>query len=551
MTATETSIPPAAAAFAARPRASLQQRLHAEGIWRDGSPATDLQRWRRETPEATAIIAQRAGADPEYLSYEELGRRVDCIAAGLIALGVRARDIVAAQLPNWWELDALLIACFRIGAVVAPLVSTLGAREQELVLRSTGTSVLVTTGAWQGLDPAAAAAAAAPRLPLLRHRIVVGGATRPGELDFADHLLRTDLPAPTETSGDSDAVSIVLFTSGTTGEPKGSAFLINAMHAAATGLSADSPDGTVWFTPHAHSHVMGLMAGIFPALLTGGCDVLLDVWDPELAVRLMREAGVTHLTAAAPFLEGATGELRSTGGRLPALLDVITGGTVVPRDVVGSVSEVLGLRLRAMWGMTEAGMTITSRDDPADWAWRSAGRPLAGVELQLRGEEPFTDTRPGRLYVRGAITALATFGRDSGVVQVLAEEDDGWYDTGDLAADDGRGGIRVVGRAVDRIGSTFMVPVADVEDTLRTHHAVADVALIGVTDSAGEERIRAVVVPAGEAPTLTELNSYLRGLGMTEWYLPDEISFAASLPRNATGKVQKALLRQQAVSDLL
>lgn len=547
MPATTISTPqsPAAAAIAARPPEPLSQRLHAAGIWRDGSPATDLGHWRVETPKATAIVAQRAGEKAEHLSYAELGDRVDRIAAGLAALGVRPRDVVAAQLPNWWELDALLLACFRIGAVVAPLVSTLGAREQELVLRATGASVLVTTGPWQGTDLAAAAAAAAPRLPLLRHRVVIGGATRPGELDFADHLLRADLPAPAETDSDPDAVSLVLFTSGTTGEPKGCTSALNAYYVGASALSADDPERQVRFTPHAHSHIMGLLTGTFSALLTGGCDVLLDVWDPELAVRLMQEAGVTHLSGAPVFLEGVVGELRRTGGRLPALRDVVTGGTVVPRSVVDDVAESLGLPLRVLWGMTEAGMTLTSRDDPADWAARSVGRPLPGVELQLRGEGPFTESRPGRLFIRGSILAIATVGRDSGVVRVLAEEGDGWYDTGDLATEDGRGGIRVVGRSVDRIGGTFMVPVTDVEDTLRTHPAVADVALVGVSDALGHERSWAVVVPAGEAPTLTELNGYLRELGMTEWYLPDELSIVAGLPRNETGKVQKALLRQQ------
>jgi cyclohexanecarboxylate-CoA ligase len=153
--------------------------------------------------------------------------------------------------------------------------------------------------------------------------------------------------------------------------------------------------------------------------------------------------------------------------------------------------------------------------------------------------------RPARLFVRGAGVALATLGRDSGSVHVLAEHDDGWYDTGDLAIPDGRGGIRILGRVADRIGGGWLIPVGDVEDALLGYPAIADVALVGYLDEKGFERAAAVIVANGRAPGLSQVRAYLSGAGMTEWYQPSRLEVVERLPRNSVGKVRKDLLRSR------
>jgi cyclohexanecarboxylate-CoA ligase len=165
--------------------------------------------------------------------------------------------------------------------------------------------------------------------------------------------------------------------------------------------------------------------------------------------------------------------------------------------------------------------------------------------LDLRSDTEITKERPGRLYVRGGGVCLATIGRDSGVVTVIAEHDDGWYDTGDLVVPDGRGGIRLMGRAGDRIGGVFMIPVNDVESELLKHPGVDDVAVVGFPDGQGGELACAVLVPATEPPiTLDELREYLTDAGMTEWYLPARVEYVEALWRNDNGKVPKELLRR-------
>ena len=205
--------------------------------------------------------------------------------------------------------------------------------------------------------------------------------------------------------------------------------------------------------------------------------------------------------------------------------------------------------------MTEIGLVTcsgTDPGDPPDWASESDGRPHAFAELDLRSDGEITHTQPARLFARGPGVCLATLGRDSGRLTDIAEHDDGWYDTGDLAVPDGRGGIRLMGRAADRVSGAgaAMIPVQDVESELLEHPGVADVAVVGYPDGQGGERACAVITPATDPPvTLDELRTHLLDRGMTDWYLPTRVEHVRELPRNNTGKIQKELLRRQLSSD--
>ena len=147
--------------------------------------------------------------------------------------------------------------------------------------------------------------------------------------------------------------------------------------------------------------------------------------------------------------------------------------------------------------------------------------------------------------IRGASVCLGTVGRDSGPLRVLAEHDEGWYDTGDLTVPDSRGGYRLVGRASDRIGGAFMIPVADVEDALRADPDITDVAVVGYRDNLEGAAVLVSTVPV----TLDDVRSYLSGLGMTEWYWPTRVERVEALPRNHMGKVERARLRTWLASE--
>ncbi|NMO49720.1 AMP-binding protein [Actinoplanes sp. TBRC 11911] len=514
-------------------------RHRREGAWRTGSFLDDLWTWRDRTPDAPAIVAYRSGGERVRLSYAEYADRVDRFAAGLAGLGAGPGTVVALQLPNWWEANALLLAAFRVGAVVAPLVPTLSARETERILHRVGAAICVIPDEWDGTDYAARLAEMAPRLPRLRHRVVLGEPRRPGEVGFTDHFVRPNRrPKPSEAGADPDRAAVVLFTSGTTGAPKGAVHSLNTVYALAAEYvrvwrfgPADS-----FYTPHWSLHLAGMVTGGIYALLAGGTAVLTDAWAPGTAATVLATEAVTYLGAAPVFLTALMAELRLRGRTLPSLRTVCTFGTTVPPQLVTEVAETLGVTLGTAWGMTEAGYLFTRPDDPAGWAARSIGRPNTGTEIQLRTMED----QLGHLVIRGAGVCLATLDRDRDTIDLVGGD---WYETGDLAVPDGRGGVRLMGRLADRIGDGFMVPATDVEAALRGHPAVSDVALVGVPGPGGVEQVCAVIVPDGKPPELDELRAYLTGLGMTEWYQPTRSVIRMHLPYNASGKVNKAVLR--------
>ncbi|MBO0872529.1 MAG: AMP-binding protein [Pseudonocardia sp.] len=528
------------------------EQYHAAGIWRDFGPVGDLRRWRDATPHAVAIRAFRAGAPPRYISYDEYARYVERFAGALYELGVRPGQVVAVQLPNWWQAGALILATARLGAVLAPIMTTVRSRELGRVLERLDATVCISVGHWAGFDHTAALREIAPRLPHLHHRVILGGQATDHEIDFSSffedtaweqhHPVRLD-----DTEEHPDRVAVVYFTSGTSGEPKGALHTSNTIYAGLAAMTTAEriSHRDVAFTPHALMHLMGQINLLIP-LLTGGCTVLLDSWSGERGLTLLAETDTTIFMAAPAFyydlIAAAGGERQD----LRALRMPLTGVTTVPRQLVPEAHHVLGVPLRAAWGMTEVGIvTWTRGDDRADWAAQSDGRPSPMVELDLRSTTEITREQPARLFVRGPAVCVATLGRDSPGVTVIAEHNDGWYDTGDLVIPDGEGGIRVVGRVSDRIGGMSMIPVSDVEDQLRGHPRIGDAALVGYPDGRGGELACAVIVSTGfPAMTLHELRAYLLDQGMTDRYIPSKLAHVPSLPRNDNGKVRKELLRR-------
>lgn len=528
----------------------LVRRYRAAGLWRQTGPVSDLLRWSEERPDATAIIQYRDGAESQRLTYAQYAALVERFAAALRSLGVGAGDVVAVWLPNLWQVSALMVACARIDAVTAPILTTIRTRELSRTLARLDATVCVTIDEWAGYGHAAALASLAPKLPALRHRVVLGR-TGHGEIDFEEYFERTPWetrhPMPlAEADEDPDRLALVLFTSGTSGEPKAVLHSFNTIYAGVSAITSaeDIGPGDTMFIPHSLAFIGGILYGIAIPLLTGVGSVLLDVWKGETGLRLVREAGVTVMFAAPTFYHDLLEALSRDPLPRPALRLAVTGATTVPTHLVQDVPLTLGLPLRTLWGMTEVAAHTWTRDtDPVGWGTRSDGSPGSGLEIDLRANEPGGD-RLTRLFVRGAGVTLATMGRDTGLLWVLDEHDDGWYDTGDLAVDDGRGGIRIMGRVADRIGNSFMIPVGDVENQLREHPAIDDVAVVGYHDDTGVERACAVIVAHRLVPTLKQLRAFLTEAGMTEWYQPNRLEIVKRLPRNTAGKVRKDHLRE-------
>jgi cyclohexanecarboxylate-CoA ligase len=536
-----------------RPSPDLAQRYRTNGWWRDTGLVGDLRKWRDAAPDAVAIEAFAADQQRTTVTYRAYAQTAERFAGALYELGVRQGQVVAMQLPNWWQACAMYVAAARLRAVVAPVMTTIRGRELERLLARAAAGVFVTVDRWDGFAHAELARSIASRLPDLRHLVVFGQSDSGAEIDFGEFFENTAWEerhpvALDDADEDPDAVSIILYTSGTSGRPKGILGTQNTWYAGSSGLAiAESiTESDAVFTPHSAMYSLGTVLSLYLPLQTGARTVLLDSWSGSAGMEIIERAQVSVMMAAPSYygqLVAASAVERRT--RLPALRVMAATGTKIPSRVVRDVIATFGLGLRSEWGMTEVGCaTMTRADDLVDWALHSDGRPFPSYELDVRSDDPVTPAQPGRLFVRGPAVCLGTLRGDDNELTVIGEQDEGWYDTGDLVAWDGRGGIRLLGRVADRVGGAFMIPIADVEDVLRQHPAVADVAVVGYRDEHDGELACAVISAEGDTtPTLVELRGYLADQGMTEWYLPTRLEILDELPRNSTGKVQKHLLR--------
>ncbi|MFF4017262.1 AMP-binding protein [Streptomyces sp. NPDC001843] len=510
-------------------------RWRAAGLWRAEGFVHDVLRTAAAHPDRPAFVGHRAHRPPGRrsvtVSYGQLAVYVDRFAAALRSLGVGAGDPVALQLPNWWETAALVLACWRIGAVVVPVLPGVRAPDLERVLATTRARVCVVPDRWEEYGNAEVLADLAPRLPWLRRRVVVGDAAATGAVDFGTHFLRTahergplarELPLSLAAP---DRPAMLLTVMGM-GEDHGA--VLHTGNTLYAGLAAQGGGTGVFSTPLPLTSLAGLLYTVCWPLASGGTGVFQDVWDPRVLLELVESARVDRVYATpalwAELLTAQRQEHRDVSGLRLAL----TGGRVdTPEPLLGELREELGVRVRGVWGSPEAGLGALSYD--------SGERPLPGLELTLAD---------GTLRVRGPSVALAAW-RHGEPVEAAWDRTDGWLDTGDTALPGPPGEVTVVGRADERTGGLFVVPVDALEEGLRAHPRVREAAVVEYTDATYGEMPCAVVVPAlqEEPPGLVELREHLARTGLTEAFLPTRLELVGSLPRDPHGELRKEALR--------
>ncbi|MEV5571296.1 AMP-binding protein [Spirillospora sp. NPDC052269] len=531
-----------------RPAAARSADHYADGWWRKETFVDDLRATASSDPGRTVFINWRRDLGHEVVvTYGELAEHVRRLSAGLRGLGLRRGDAVAFQFPNWWEAAALLLACMDAGLVAVPVLITLGGREVERVLSGTGARACVVLDEWEGARPDRMLAGLDARLPRLEHRIVFGDAAATGAVAFAD-LLAHDPSASDEGSPRGpDELSIVLFTSGTTGEMKGVLHTANTQYASLRAMRVnDGPERRLASMANL-IHGAAMLINILRPITDGRSSVFADTRDADVWLGLLARHRITFLLGSPPGLRSLVEAQQRERRSLPALETVTSTGAPFPAAYVEPVREWLCERLRNTYGMTEIGFfSATAPDDPPELAGRSIGRPAPGFASRLVPDESSDGGDVFRLHVRGPSVCLGTFRLSDRRIAWDPADTGGWYDTGDLVREDGHGGLQYLFRVADRIGSPLPIPVLEVEDELLRHPSVADVAIVGFPDpDDGTETVCAVVVADGEAPTLESLRRHLLETGMTEWYLPTRLEQVDVLPRNHMGKVLKHRLRDR------
>ncbi|MFJ5939201.1 AMP-binding protein [Streptomyces sp. NPDC093071] len=533
-------------------REARRALYYQRGWWREETFLDDLRHQALTRPHKLAVAARRIKeARTDTLDYLELRQLTDRFAAGLVELGVEPGDFVAVQLPNRWEMVPMLYACLRVGAVICPIDPTAPEQPLRHRLDLTRARVLVTMSDWEGNPTGGTADRLRREVPTLEHVVIVDGAAPEGCVDFQHHFVDTVWEdVHDDLSGRErgpDEPFVVLFTSGTTGESKGVLHSQNTVHSAIRGyvdtFLLDEHLVAAVTTPLVH--YSGFGQGILASVMLGGTIAFQDRRKNDALLDLVQKYGATLLYGPPPTLTDIAQSQRVEPRDVHTLRHVVTGSAQVLQPLVDDLRETLGARTYSLWGMSENGpVTITKLDYNQDWAAHSNGRPIDAMEIRIDKCINPTERAPvGRLRVRGASQALGYYKRDAEYDALIL--DDGWFDTGDVARDDGRGGIRILCRASDAIKRDGMVvPLAEIESTVNRHPKVAETTLVGPTGRV-EDPILAVVVPSGdEHPTLEELRAYLRATDLDERFLPDRLEVVAALPKTLTGKVRKKVLRE-------
>ncbi|MEP9352688.1 cyclohexanecarboxylate-CoA ligase [Xanthobacter sp. KR7-65] len=542
------------AAFDLSPPARRAALIRA-GLWRDETLLEFFRRHVAARPGKLAVIAHRADTGAEVrLTYSELDALSDRLAVGLMRCGIGEGDVVSFQLPNWWQVPVLHLACLKLGAISNPLMVIFRERELAFMLGLAESRVLVVPHRFRNVDHTAIAANVRGQLPALAHVFVVDGE---GAAAF-DTLLPDDVTAEERAALAAhrlspDAVIELLYTSGTTGEPKGVSHTSNTMlanlvpFAERLGLGADD----VIQMPSPMAHQLGFMYGLVLPAMLGATAVLQDIFVAETMARQITQEGATFTMGATPFLNDLSDYCLSTGTRTPTLRIFVSAGAPIPRPLVTKARQALGAAIISAWGMSENGAVTTARlDDPDEKVTGTDGCPLPGMEVRV--VDPAGAVVPageqGFLQVRGCSNFVG-YHKRPGLAQV---DQDGWFDTGDIARMDADGYIRIAGRSKDIIiRGGENIPVVEVENLLFKHPAVAAVAIVGYPDPRLGERACAFVIPkSGASFSLPEMVDYLKAQHMAVQYIPERLEVVAALPQTPSGKIQKFRLREMAKDGL-
>lgn len=527
---------------------SRAAEIRSRGLWRDQTIQDHFEEVLKRTPDKTAVVGYRQDTPvPRRISYRELDALAQRIAVSLSALGVKRHDVVSFQLPNWWEFIALSLACVRVGAVANPLMPIFRERELAFMLGLTESKVLVVPRSFRGFDYQSMARGLKGTVPTLEHVIVVDG---DGEDSF-DTMLLAERPVDTVVMEPlaADDVLLIMFTSGTTGEPKGvmhtSNTMFAALHAFIERIGVTPDDNVLSAAPLGHLTGYAVLATI--PLMLGSTAVLQDVWDGKRGLEIMAREKVGFTAGSTPFLVDMCQAVESGVAKVPSFRLFLCAGAPIPRVLIKNARELMGLTVCSAWGMTEVvAACVTEPDGAADKASASDGRALPGVELKIVDEagEQVPAGETGRLLIK----TPSLFGGYLKRPQASKLTDDGWFDTEDRAYMDEEGYIRINGRSKDIIiRGGENIPVVEVENLLYGHPAVALAAIVAYPDERMGERACAFVVPkAGQSFTFDEMTRYFDEVKLTKQYRPERLEVIDQLPSTPSGKVQKFRLRELA-----
>lgn len=519
-------------------------KLHAENAWKHVTIG-DLARKRAgESPDFVAMVD---GATS--LTFAEWLVQAQKLAAAMHARGLRQGDVVAFQLPNWHEAAVINLACALSGLVVNPIVPIYRDSEVRQMLGDCGAKAIFTCTIFRKFDYAEMARGLVTDIDQLVHVFTVRGE---GPDDYA--ALINDSAALTTPDVDVDpfGVKMILYTSGTTGRPKG------VLHSHATmeniirrssehwGISA----GEATLMPSPVTHISGYANGLELPLVSGTCTVLMESWNAETAASLIEEHQIVGTVAATPFLVELAEVAARLGTRLPSLRYFACGGAAVPPELIPQANAAFeNLHAFRVFGASEVPLvTFGWPTDPLLAATTDGEVVDYQVKVVDDDGNALAAGEEGEILARGPAMMLGYADEEQSRAAIDGQ---GFFQTGDLGRLDGNGALTITGRKKDLIiRGGENISAVEIEDVLRQHPAVRDTAVVAMPHIRLGEGICAFVIADGGQPNAAELARFVMDSGLAKQKTPEHFEFVEDFPRTASGKVRKDILRSDIKAKL-
>lgn len=505
------------------------------------------------------ILARQARRLPEHEAFVDAGRRltfaafnrrVNRLANALRGLGVSRGDRVAALLPNSAEIEEVYFACAKLGALAVPLNFRFVPEEAAYVVHDAGASVLVYDEAFR-----ATVDGARPQLATVRHFVRVNAPDRAleaesggGDLAY-EELLRSASEDEPHVPVDEDDGAFIMYTSGTTGRPKGAVlthrnYVINATNLLAEGILLGPGDRYLCVPPVFHTAALAVTV---LTVYSGACTVMMRAFDPKEVLAAIQRERISVLFLVPAMWNMLLQVPEPHRYDVSSLRIGVTGAAIMPTRLKEQVmARFPGVGIWDAFGQTEMSPVVTLLK-PQDALRKpgSVGKAVVNVEIRVVDDQD-RDVPPGEVgeaIYRGP-TVMKEYWRNP---QATAEAlRGGWFHSGDLVRQDADGYLYVVDRKKDVIitGGENVYP-AEVEEVLYRHPAILEAAVVGAPDPKWGEAVLAVVVPRpGHTLTADEVIAWCEGR-LAGYKKPRRVEFVQALPRNSAGKVQKQVLRQQ------
>ncbi|HEX7094817.1 MAG TPA: FadD3 family acyl-CoA ligase [Acidimicrobiales bacterium] len=490
------------------------------------------------------------------LTFAQLGDRVHEAARAHIASGMQPGDRFAIWAPNIWEWPIVALGGHEAGAVLVPINTRFKGREAAYVLRKSKARVLFTVTEFLDTDYVATLRGAGEELPDLEQIVVLRGPVPEGCISYDEFLARAAnvddaVRAERSAAVQGDDLCLIMFTSGTTGAPKGAMLVHRAICRAylawadVVGLRAG--DRYILINPFFHS--FGFNAGVLVCIMKGACILPQLTFDvPEVMRRIPRDR-ISVLVGPPTIYQTILNHPDFEQFDMSSLRLAVTGAAAIPVELVKQMRDRLGFEVVVTgYGLTESSgiATMCRHDDDPETIAHTSGRAIPDVEVKVvdaKGNE-VPRGEPGEILVRGYNVMRGYLDDPEQTAEAI--DADGWLHTGDIGVMDERGYVQITDRVKDMfINGGFNAYPAEIENLMLRHPDIAQVAVVGVPDARMGEVGMAFIVPrTGSSPNADEIISWCRG-EMANYKVPRYIEFVDELPLNASGKVLKYELRER------